>query len=267
MRREEGELLGWSPDIMLEAKLDEATFSDAEKRQRLIQELASEPDETIDEVRKILRTNAKRWWKVAVQVIRVIGYPCNVVAMSELIEQISDKNSPAWESVICTCLALIICAGCGMFSPGGSAGLLTDFASAMSQFDGHNWSPDGHWLAAESSNIDNFALFSADGHLVNSLDLGCYLGSGVEDIAWLPDGRLSCVVEKRPPMLGIFTLNRSGQVGKKTMIPVPIEPQVVVSAIQWNPHESWLATIAASQVGSIHIPTLYISDLKGHLLF
>jgi len=85
---------------MIEAKLDEATFSDAEKRRRIIQELASEPNETIDEVRKILQTNAKRWWKVAVEVIRAIGYPRNAVAIPELIEQISDKNSPAWEEAV-----------------------------------------------------------------------------------------------------------------------------------------------------------------------
>jgi Tol biopolymer transport system component len=163
-------------------------------------------------------------------------------------------------------LALVICAGCGAFSLGRSSGPLTDFATATSRFDGHSWSPDGHWLAAESSD-DFITLFSADGQLVNTLSLGCYLGSGVEDMAWLPDGRLSCIVDKAPPLLGLFTLDQAGKVKDKTTIPVPINPHMVVLAMQWNPHASWLATIAFSQVGNIHIPTLYISDLAGHLLY
>ena len=163
-------------------------------------------------------------------------------------------------------LVLVICVGCGAFSPGGSSALLTDFAPATSRFDGHNWSPDGHWLVAESA--DNFiTLFSADGQLVNTLSLGCYLGNGLEDMAWLPDGRLSCFVGAAPPLLGIFTLDQAGKVTDKTTIPVPIIPHMVVLVMQWNPHASWLATIAGSQVGTIHIPTLYISDLAGHLLF
>lgn len=96
-------------------------------------------------------------------------------------------------SIVSLFLVLILCAGCSAFSPGGSSAPLTDFAPATSGFDGHNWSPDGHWLAAESSD-DFITLFSADGQLVNTLSLGCYLGSGVEDTAWLPDGRLSCFV-------------------------------------------------------------------------
>ncbi len=120
-------------------------------------------------------------------------------------------------------LVLVICAGCGAFSPGGSSAPLTDFAPATSRFDGHNWSPDGHWLAAESA--DNFiTLFSADGQLVNTLSLGCSLGSGLEDTAWLPDGRLSCFVGAAPPLLGIFTLDHAGKVTDKTTIPVPINP-------------------------------------------
>ena len=168
-------------------------------------------------------------------------------------------------SIACACLVLIICAGCSAFSPGRSSAPLTDFAPATSGFDGHSWSPDGHWLAAESAD-DFITLFSADGQLVNTLSLGCYLGSGVEDMAWLPDGRLSCIVGKAPPLLGIFTLDHAGKVKDKTTIPVPIIPHMVVLAIQWNPHD-WLATIAGSPVGNIHIPTLYISDLAGHLLF
>lgn len=87
---------------MIEARLDQATFSDAEERQRIVQALASKPNETIDEIRKALQTNAKRRWKVAVQVIRIIGYPRNAVAIPELVEQVSDKNSPAWEEAIQT---------------------------------------------------------------------------------------------------------------------------------------------------------------------
>jgi Tol biopolymer transport system component len=166
----------------------------------------------------------------------------------------------------CLVLALVISAGCSAFFPGRSSAPLTDFAPATSRFDGHSWSPDGHWLAAESSD-DFITLFSANGQLVNTLSLGCYLGSGVEDMAWLPDGRLSCIVGKAPPQLGIFTLDQAGKVTGKTTIPVPINPRMVVLAIQWNPHMSWLATIANSQVGNLHIPTLYISDLAGHLLF
>jgi WD40 repeat protein len=168
--------------------------------------------------------------------------------------------------IVGACLVLMLCGGCSAFTLGENAGPLSDFASTTSRFDGHNWSPDGRWLAAESS--DNFiTLFSADGRLVNTLSLGCYLGNGREDMAWLPDGRLSCIVGAAPPLLGIFTLDTAGKVKDKTTIPVSIIPHMVVLAMQWNPHESWLATIASSQVGNIHIPTLYISDLAGHLLF
>ena len=170
-------------------------------------------------------------------------------------------------SIITMCLLLVMCTGCSLLASGGSSDFLTVFSGDSASYDGHSWSPDGHWLAAESSTIDSFALFNRSGQLVNNLNLGCYLGGGVEDIAWLPDGRLSCIIKKQLPMLGIYTLDQSGQVINKTPIPVPIEPQAVVSAIGWSPQKLWLATIASSRVGSIHIPALYISDFTGHLLF
>src|SRR5258706_8290593 len=80
---------------MIGNALDEAAFSDKETKQRIIRDLAARPDEALESIRTVLTTPQKRRWGVAVQVIRAIGYPRNVLAIPELVDQVSDLNSPA----------------------------------------------------------------------------------------------------------------------------------------------------------------------------
>ncbi len=80
---------------MLVAKLDEASFSDEETKQQIVHDLAAHPDETLESIRGVLTQPQKGRWRGAVQVIRAIGYPRNVPAIPELVDQVSDLNSPA----------------------------------------------------------------------------------------------------------------------------------------------------------------------------
>src|SRR5690348_6084095 len=81
---------------MIESQIDHAVSSEETKRQRIINDLAQHPHETLEAVTDMLKTAPKSRWKVAVQVIRAIGYPHNISAIPELIAQIGDLNSPAW---------------------------------------------------------------------------------------------------------------------------------------------------------------------------
>lgn len=85
---------------MIIPKLNEATFSDEQTRERIIGELASQPEETLDALLEVLKFPPKGRWPVAFQVIRAIGYPRNAVAIPALIDQISDLNSPARDEAI-----------------------------------------------------------------------------------------------------------------------------------------------------------------------
>jgi hypothetical protein len=85
---------------MIISKLNEATFSDEESRERIIGELASQPDETLDALLEVLKFPPKGRWPVAFQVIRVIGYPRNALAIPLLIDEISDPNSPSWNEAM-----------------------------------------------------------------------------------------------------------------------------------------------------------------------
>jgi HEAT repeat protein len=64
------------------------------------------PAETLEAVIDMLKTASKSRWRVAVQVIRAIGYPHNKPAISELIAQIGDLNSPAWREVAQTLMEM-----------------------------------------------------------------------------------------------------------------------------------------------------------------
>ncbi len=137
------------------------------------------------------------------------------------------------------CLILLTTVGCTLTSS-SSSGSLTLFSRDTTGYDGHAWSPDGRWLASESSDTTQITLFSADGQLVNELRFGCDLGNGVEDISWLPDGRISCFIGNEPPLLDIVALDQKGQVGKSTTINVPINAGTLVYAIQGIPITSGL---------------------------
>lgn len=171
-----------------------------------------------------------------------------------------------WSSRGWICLGLFLALFPGCSAVGGTSGYARVFAPGTSRFNGSTWSPDGAWLAVESYDMNQFTLFSKNGQLVKTLNLGCALGNGDKDLAWLPDGRLSCFIGNEPPLLGLFTFDHNGQVKSKTTIPVPISPGTIVYAIQWNPHHDWLATISEYQPGSAMIRKLYLTDFQGHQL-
>ncbi len=87
---------------MLEPLLDEAMRSDESGRKRIIGELASRPDDVLDDVIRIFGHAKKSLWKAAAQVIRAIGYPRNAKAIPTLVGEVGDGNSPAWEEAVQT---------------------------------------------------------------------------------------------------------------------------------------------------------------------
>ncbi len=87
---------------MIESQFDEAASADEQERKRIISELASHPDETLNVAKQILDGPFKSRWLVAVQVIRAIGYPSNASALPQLIGQVSDINSAAWQEAVQT---------------------------------------------------------------------------------------------------------------------------------------------------------------------
>lgn len=82
---------------MFEEQLDVASASDEQVRQQIIQELASHPSETIDAITKGYHRKSR--WKIAIQVIRAMGYPANSGAIPWLVDHI-DRNSPAWAETV-----------------------------------------------------------------------------------------------------------------------------------------------------------------------
>ncbi len=137
--------------------------------------------------------------------------------------------------------------------------------SSIERYGGHGWSPNGEWLASESSDTTQLSLFHANGQLANELRLGCDLGSGYEDFSWLADGRLSCLTNSDPPTVSLLTLTAQGKISKESSIIVSRPSDSIMYGMQWNPHHFWLATIADQIPGAIS-PTLYITDLQGHQL-
>jgi hypothetical protein len=85
---------------MIEVQLDEAARSDEHKRELIIRELASHPDVTLDTVIRVLNSPMKGRWRMAVRVIRAIGYPRNAPAIRVLMDHVGDKNSVAWKEAI-----------------------------------------------------------------------------------------------------------------------------------------------------------------------
>jgi len=161
------------------------------------------------------------------------------------------------------CLWLLVITSAGCISSSSSS--LTPFSSDGNRYNAGAWSPDGRWLAVEGSDTTVIALFSATGQSVTYLHLGCELGAGREDFAWLPDGRLSCFRAESASVLHLFTLDRSGQSTSESTISVPISSNTLIYGLQWNPRHFWLAVLAESAPGAI-TPALYISDLAGHRL-
>ena len=168
-----------------------------------------------------------------------------------------------WAGMLCL---LWLLDGCG--SPSYLTPFISDYQGF--HFDEGMWSPDSRWFAAgtyddTTSNGGNIYVFTASGHLATILHADCH-NPGLSKLSWLPDGRLSCIADKAQPLLDLFTLDQTEHLKTKTVIAAPFQPEALVLAMQWNPREPWLATIANSQVGSSHMPTLYLSDLAGHQL-
>lgn len=82
---------------MFEAKLDAASFADNGTKQSLIQALADNPDETLNEITKGYHRKSR--WAIMIEVIRAIGYPRNAQALPWLVDHI-DRNSPAWRETV-----------------------------------------------------------------------------------------------------------------------------------------------------------------------
>lgn len=164
-------------------------------------------------------------------------------------------------SIVWMCLIVVTTASC--LSSASSS--LTSFSSDGNRYNAGTWSPDGHWLAVEGSDATMIALFSASGQAVTYVHLGCELGAGEEDFAWVPDGRISCFRAGSASALHLFTLNRSGQSIHEDLIPVPVAPDTFIYGLQWNPRHFWLAILADSTPGTT-TPALYVSDLAGHRL-
>jgi len=164
-------------------------------------------------------------------------------------------------SIVWMCLIIGTTASC----ISSSSSSLAQFSSDGNRYDAGAWSPDGHWLAVEGSDATVIALFSATGQSVTYLYLGCELGAGEEDFAWLPDGRISCYRAGSASVLHLFTLNRSGQSIHEGMIPIPVALNAFIYGLQWNPRHFWLAVLADGTPGTT-TPTLYVSDLAGHRL-
>jgi|SRR5579884_201093 hypothetical protein len=76
-------------------RLDEAVFADETTKGRIVQELASHPEEALGIMIDILGRAPKSRWRLATRVIRAIGSPKNISAIPRLIEQVADSNSPA----------------------------------------------------------------------------------------------------------------------------------------------------------------------------
>jgi hypothetical protein len=146
----------------------------------------------------------------------------------------------------------------------GNSSYLTAFISDYQgfHFDEGVWSPDSRWFAAgtfdDTTNFGNVYLYSAGGTLLNTLKLDCD-APGLGLLSWLPDGRISCIVEDHSPpeMLGgnhlqLVEVNKQGQAGNRTVFSLPIEPGTLN---QLFPMES-----ASSLVGTHcrHAPWLWL---------
>lgn len=75
---------------------------DEQEKEHLIRELVKHPNETLGEAMRVLNSTAKPCWKIAVQVIRAIGYAHNAPAIPLLISHVGDKNSLAWNEAVKT---------------------------------------------------------------------------------------------------------------------------------------------------------------------
>ena len=141
------------------------------------------------------------------------------------------------------------------------------FGQDSNNHDGSAWSPDGRWLASPIFNSKSIELFSFTGQVVNRVQTKCDLLGLIQDFAWLPDGRMSCFVSDGSTFsfLALIGLDQQGHIKQTTQITIPLTPATSVHALQWSPHHFWLAVLADKVAGE-DSPTLYLTDVYGHLL-
>lgn len=88
----------------IEGVLEAAAYAETDQRKRLLNEIASFPEETLSVAFKILRSMNRQLWRVAIEVIRTIGYPQNAEAILWMIARVEDKNFLAREEAVQTLL-------------------------------------------------------------------------------------------------------------------------------------------------------------------
>jgi HEAT repeat protein len=79
---------------MVATHLREAVWADEETQQRLMQELARYPEETLGALIASIEHDDKPFLSLAAQAIRAIGYPKNAIALPCLVDLVSDQNVP-----------------------------------------------------------------------------------------------------------------------------------------------------------------------------
>lgn len=88
----------------IEAALEAAAYAEADQQNRLLNEIARFPEEALSIAFKILRSMNQRLWRVAVQLIRTVGYPQNAEAILWMIASVEDRNFLAREEAMQTLL-------------------------------------------------------------------------------------------------------------------------------------------------------------------
>lgn len=95
---------------MSEQLLEEATrafyWGDRQEGQRLMQQLASTPEETMKVLLESFKEAKLAKQAVAIRIMQMIGYPQNVAAIPELIYHIGDPNLPGWEEAVWTLIEM-----------------------------------------------------------------------------------------------------------------------------------------------------------------
>lgn len=117
----------------------------------------------------------------------------------------------------------------------------------------HNpaWSPDGKWVAFESTRDGNFAIYvvRADGAGLRRLTSG---EADDEQPRWSPDGKRIVFISQRDKRLQLYVMNRDGTGQRRLTGGEEIDYQPVFS-----PRGDWVAFISrreqASVVHAIHV--------------
>lgn len=167
-----------------------------------------------------------------IALILVVTCPSSGCSYAERLQRVHPDVSHNW---ICRWIQigvlLAICAmltSCGAPAPslaqGGGLPTLRRLDWGFPYVDSAVWSPDGHWiavLAGADSAVNHLEVVSPDGRPRYDLS-GWHCGSIVDfAIAWLPDGRLSCLTSNGYLKIGAFPFSSFQSVP----VSRPISPQ------------------------------------------